>query len=486
MKLSELIKNVETAECCADLDMEIDGVSHDSRTTAEGDAFVAISGFESDGHRFIPMAVEKGARVIICSRRPEIDIPYVLVRDCRLALALISCNFFDHPADKMKIFGVTGTNGKTTTTYLLKHLLESALGAKVGLVGTNGNMIGSEFIHSDRTTPESYELQQLFYEMYKAGCTHVVMEVSSHSLVLNRVAGITFEAGLFTNLTQDHLDFHKTMEEYAEAKSGLFKVSKTGWVNADDPWRDKLAGGAACPIQSYGTDKAAFLRAENISVSSVGVKFTASYKGETADVSLAIPGEFSVYNALGVMALGLSAGISLGDCADAMATAQGVKGRMELVPTPDDYTIIIDYSHTPDALENALKALKVGASGRIVALFGCGGDRDRTKRPIMGRIASQGADFVIVTSDNPRTEEPMDIINEILPGVESGNTPYVTIPDRVEAIKWAIDKHMPGDVILLAGKGHEDYQEIGKTKIHMDEREIVAEHIKETENGSAV
>lgn len=479
MKLSELLKDTDVLTLAAPSECEIVGVSYDSRKVKPGDAFVAISGFETDGYEYIPSAVEKGAAVVISDRVPQVDIPYILVRDCRKALALLSRNFFGDPAGEMQIIGITGTNGKTTTTYLLKHLLEDTIGAKVGLIGTNGNMIGSEFIHTERTTPESFELQQLFAEMKSAGCTHVVMEVSSHSLVLSRVAGIDFAVGAFTNLTQDHLDFHHTMDEYAAAKAMLFSVCRVGCINIDDKWADNMMKNAPCRLLTYSADgKEASLVAENIKLSAKGVSFTASCDGKRADVSLAIPGKFSVYNALNTIAVGLALGINLDDCAKAMKTAHGVKGRMELVPTDGDYTIVIDYAHTPDALENALKALRADHNGRLVALFGCGGDRDRTKRPIMGAIAADNADFVIVTSDNPRTEQPQSIIDEILVGLEGKKTEHIAICDRAEAIKWAIDNHRANDVILLAGKGHEDYQVVGHEKHHMDEREIVAEHIE--------
>lgn len=478
MKLSEILKNVEIKEVHADLNAEISGISYDSRTTKEGDLFIAIVGFESDGHKYIPMAKEKGASVVICERAPECDIPYILVADSRIALALSSCELFGNPSKEMTVIGITGTNGKTTTTYLLKHMLEAKLNAKVGLVGTNGNMIGNEFIHSERTTPESYELQHLFREMKDAGCTHVVMEVSSHSLALSRVAGIDFDVGIFSNLTQDHLDFHKTMEEYAAAKAKLFSMCKVGCINLDDSWADAIIKDATCRVTTYSVNKnEADLVAKDVRLAASGVKFCAVTNDKIERVSLCIPGEFSVYNALGVISAGLALGLSLADCAEAMADAKGVKGRMEVVPTNGNYTIIIDYAHTPDALENALRALRTTAQGRLVVLFGCGGDRDRTKRPIMGGIAADNADFVIVTSDNPRTEEPQSIIDEICVGLKGKNTPHKVICDRVEAIKWAIDNHRENDVILLAGKGHEDYQVIGREKHHMDEREIVAEHI---------
>ena len=483
MKLAEMLKDIKVLELAADVNSEVSGISYDSRRTKPGDMFVAISGFESDGYAYIPSAIENGACVILCDRVPKAEIPYVLVENCRYALAMASRNYFGDPAGEMCVIGVTGTNGKTTSTYLMKHLLEEKLNAKVGLVGTNGNMIGDELIHTERTTPESFELQQLFREMADAGCTHVVMEVSSHSLTLDRVAGIDFRVGAFTNLTQDHLDFHHTMEEYAEAKSRLFKHCACGCINMDDKWHDRITDNAKCRLLTYSADgKDADLRASDIRLSASGVEFTAAYMGDTARVTLAIPGKFSVYNALNVMSMGLALGLSLDDCADAMSGAKGVKGRMEVVPTGGDYTILIDYAHTPDALENALRALRDNVQGRRIVLFGCGGDRDRTKRPIMGQIAADNADFVIVTSDNPRTEDPNAIIDEIVEGLKSKTTPHKVICDRAEAIKWAIDNHLPDDVILLAGKGHEDYQVVGHEKRHMDEREIVAEHI-EKRNG---
>lgn len=483
MKLAEMLKDIKVLKLAADVNSEIAGISYDSRRTKPGDMFVAISGFESDGYDYIPSAVKNGACVILCDRAPKVEIPYVLVENCRHALAMASRNYFGDPAGEMCVIGVTGTNGKTTSTYLMKHLLEEKLNAKVGLVGTNGNMIGDELIHTERTTPESFELQQLFREMADAGCTHVVMEVSSHSLTLDRVVGIDFKVGAFTNLTQDHLDFHHTMEKYAEAKSRLFKHCACGCINMDDKWHDKIAENAKCRLLTYSTDgKDADLTASDIRLSASGVEFTAAYMEDTARVKLAIPGKFSVYNALNVMSMGLALGLSLADCADAMSGAMGVKGRMEVVPTDGDYTILIDYAHTPDALENALRALRDNVQGRLIVLFGCGGDRDRTKRPIMGAIAADNADFVIVTSDNPRTEDPNAIIDEIVEGLKNKTTPHKVICDRAEAIKWAIDNHLPDDVILLAGKGHEDYQVVGHEKRHMDEREIVAEHI-EKRNG---
>lgn len=479
MKLKEIVKNLEILNATADMEMEIRGISYDSRQTKPGDLFVAVRGFESDGHRFIPKAVENGALAVLCEETPEDGTPYVRICDCRMGLALASREFFGNPASEMTMIGITGTSGKTTSSYLMKHLLESKLDAKVGLIGTNGNMIGDELLHTEHTTPESYELHKLFRSMADAGCTHVVMEVSSHSLTLERVAGIRYDVGLYTNLSQDHLDFHGTMEEYAAAKKKLFRQCKTACVNLDDKWADFMMDGAECPVSTFSIDRNdADLTAKDVRLSANGVRFAAVNNSGLALTRLAIPGMFSVHNALGVMSVGLALGINLCDCADAMASAKGVKGRLEIVPTDRDYSIIIDYSHKPDALENVLKTLRSVTKGRLIALFGCGGDRDRAKRPIMGAIAADNADLVVVTSDNPRTEDPDAIIREIVEGMKGKRTQTKVICDRVEAIHWAIDNAGAGDVILLAGKGHEDYQVVGHEKHHMDEREIVAEYLE--------
>ena len=479
MKLMELIKDIQVQAMTADPNTDIRDICYDSRAVQPGDLFVAVVGLQSDGHRFIGAALEKGAAAVICQRVPEdIDAPYVLTADSRLALARVSAAYFGHPADRMVMVGVTGTNGKTTSTILIKHVLEDVLGAKVGLVGTISNWIGEVEIPTERTTPESYELQKLFRQMVDAGCTYSVMEVSSHALALDRVDGVRFQAGLFTNLTQDHLDFHGTMEEYARAKAALFAQCDRGAVNLDDPWADVMLKNAGCPMIGFsaGGNKKAELWAENVKLSAAAVEFTACYGQVRTEVRLAIPGAFSVANALTALSAGHMLGLSLTDCAASLGRAAGVKGRVEVVPTPGDYTIVIDYAHTPDALEKVLTTMKEVADGRVVALFGCGGDRDRAKRPIMGSIAGRIADFSVVTSDNPRTEDPEAIIADILPGMPP-QAPRQVICDRPAAIRWAIDNHQPGDVIVLAGKGHETYQEVNGQKRHMDEREIVAEHL---------
>lgn len=479
MKLRELIKNLSIIEMSADAEREISGVSYDSRKTEKGDMFVAIRGFEADGHKFIPKAVENGAAVILCEEKPSCDIPYVLVSDSRYGLAIVSRDFFGDPASEMTMIGITGTSGKTSSSYLIKHLLESKLDAKVGLIGTNGNMIGDEFLHTEHTTPESYELHKLFRHMADSGCTHVVMEVSSHSLTLERVAGIHFDVALYTNLSQDHLDFHGTMEEYAAAKRKLFSMCSLGCFNLDDAWADFMRDGASCRTMTFSTEKnEADLVAKDIRLTADGVRFASVSGDEISITKLGIPGMFSVYNALGTMSVGLALGLSLADCSDAMSSAKGVKGRLEIVPTGRDFSVVIDYSHKPDALEKVLRTLKPVTRGRLIALFGCGGDRDKLKRPIMGRIAADNADLVVVTSDNPRTEDPDEIIREIVAGMKDKRTPTKVICDRREAIAWAIDNAAPGDVLLLAGKGHEDYQVVGHEKHHMDEREIVSDCLK--------
>ncbi len=477
MKLCDLLKDIAVIECSADLEMEISGVSYDSRNTKDGDLFVAMTGYETDGHRFIPVAREKGAVCVLGEKKVD-DAACVVVADSRAALAQLGRNWYGDPAASMTMIGVTGTNGKTTTTYLLKDILEKTRGAKVGLIGTNQNMIGEMILPTERTTPESFELQGLFRRMADEGCTHVVMEVSSHALYLKRVAGIRFAVGIFTNLTQDHLDFHKTMEEYCDAKALLFNQCDNGVYNADDPWAERLIRNASCRIVSIGKNSAD-LRAENIELSAQGIAFDLVTAEEKLPVSVGIPGGFMVYNTLGVLAAAQAVGVSLAESAKVLATTSHVKGRVEVVPTDGDYTILIDYAHTPDALENVLNAVRGFAKGRVIALFGCGGDRDKTKRPIMGGIAARLADAVIVTSDNPRTESPSAIIADIVDGMIGTETPYVVIESRIEAIRFAMDNAMSGDVIVLAGKGHETYQIIGRDKHHLDEREVVAEYLNE-------
>ncbi|MGM9618594.1 MAG: UDP-N-acetylmuramoyl-L-alanyl-D-glutamate--2,6-diaminopimelate ligase [Oscillospiraceae bacterium] len=479
MKLKELLRGLTVLSATADMELEIAGVSYDSRSTREGELFVAVTGYAVDGHRFIPAAREKGAAAVLCEKIPEGEVPYVQVADTRQGLAVLGLNWFGRPAEQMTMVAVTGTNGKTTTTYLLKSVLERCLGAKVGLIGTNQNMIAQEVLPTERTTPESFELQGLFRRMADAGCTHVVMEVSSHALAEERVHGVHFKLGIFTNLTQDHLDFHGTMENYCDAKALLFRCCDVGVINADDPWTERLLREATCKRVFFAEKAAADLRAEDIELAADHVAYGAVSAEGRVPVRVPIPGGFTVYNTLGVLAAAHALGVAYADAAAVLREVHGVKGRVEVVPTPGkDYTILIDYAHSPDGLENVLRSARGFAKGRVVAVFGCGGDRDATKRPKMGRIAAELADFVIVTSDNPRTEEPMAIIRDILPGLEGSDTPHAVVENRVEAIHYAMDHAEKDDIIVLCGKGHETYQEINHVKHHLDEREVVAAHLQ--------
>ena len=481
MKLRELLQGIPVLDSTADLELEITHVAYDSRKVIPGSLFVAISGFAADGNRFIPMALEKGAAAVVTAKKPEGEVPYVLVESDRLALALIGTNFFGHPAKAMTMIGVTGTNGKTSTTLLLKQVLEKTRGAKVGLIGTMENLIGDEVLPTDRTTPESFELQALFARMRDAGCGYCVMEVSSHAIALERVGGVHFDVAAFTNLTEDHLDFHKTMENYCDTKAELFTRCDRAVLNRDDDWFDRIAAKATCPVLTTSVGKSADLQAEDVELHADGVAFTAVYHGERCGVRLPIPGKFTVYNALTVMGIGLQLGISLQESAEALKTAAGVRGRVEVVPTPGKpYTILIDYAHTPDGLENVLSSVKGFCKGRLIAVFGCGGDRDPMKRPIMGRIGVRLADYAIITSDNPRCEEPMAIIQDILRGIGSEDGAYEVIENRRAAIRRAMDIAKEQDIIVLAGKGHETYQEIQGVKHHLDEREEVAAYLRET------
>ena len=482
MKLRELLRGLDVIKATADMDMEISSVTYDSRKVTPGSLFVAITGFVTDGNLYIPMAMEKGAVAIVTAKEPQQDVPYVLVSSDRLALALIGANYYNHPAQAVKLIGITGTNGKTSSTLLLKHVLEQTQDAKVGLIGTMENMIGNEKVPAERTTPESLDLQALFAKMRDAGCTHIIMEVSSHAIALERVGGVTFDVAAFTNLTEDHLDFHETMENYCDTKAILFSRSRLQVANKDDSWFTRMCADAK-QLLSTGVNSDADLQAKNLQLLSDGISFDAYYAGKTVTVKLPIPGKFTVYNALTVLGCALQLGVNPEAAAQALGTAQGVKGRVEVVPTPGKpYTVLIDYAHTPDGLENVLSAVRGFCKGRLIAVFGCGGDRDPIKRPIMGKIGVTLADIAIITSDNPRTEEPMAIISDILKGVGGLDKTYEVIENRPKAIRHAMDIAQKDDIIVLAGKGHETYQEIHGVKHHLDEREVVAAYLEEMRN----
>lgn len=457
-------------------DTIIKGITADSRQVEEGFAYICIKGTVNDGHNFAASAKEKGAAVIIAERDTGSGID-VIVEDTHAAYAIMSANWFKNPAKDLKLIGITGTNGKTSVTYMLKNILEAS-GEKVGLIGTIQNMIGDEIIPTERTTPSCYELNSLFKFMVDKGCTAAVMEVSSHALDQKRVYGIDFEVCVFTNLTQDHLDYHITMENYLQAKKKLFFMCKTAVINADDIWSEKLISGLDCNIIKISTENNADYTAKNIDYRADGVDFLLE-GNESMELSMSTGGKFTVYNTMSAAVAALKFGVSPQTVKSSLCSGSGIKGRAEVVKNPFDFTIIIDYAHTPDGLENILNTFSELKKGRLLVLFGCGGDRDKTKRSIMGEIAAKKADYIIITSDNPRSEEPMSIIEDILIGVTKHSTEYTVIENRIDAIRFAIKNARKDDIIILAGKGHETYQILKDKTIHLDEREVVRQALKE-------
>lgn len=468
MKLKNLI------ECSDSLaDIEITGISCDSRAVKEGFLFVCIKGFKSDGHEFANMAIEKGASAIITERDLGVS-SQIIVGDSHAAYADVCANWFGNPAKSLKLIGVTGTNGKTSVTYMLKKVLESA-GFKVGLIGTIQNMICDEILATENTTPNAYDLNSLFALMKTKGCTYVIMEVSSHALDQCRVYNLDFEVAMFTNLTQDHLDYHITMENYLAAKKKLFKMCKTALINSDDEYAIELMKDLDCKVSTYSKGDNSTYSAKAIKYKPTGVEYEFVSDKDLCHITVNTGGGFTVYNSLCAAACAVELGLPIKDVASAIAELPGVKGRAEVVPCDKGFTIIIDYAHTPDGLKNILTTFRECEKNRLTVVFGCGGDRDKTKRPIMGSVAARYADFVIVTSDNPRSEEPSAIIEDILVGMDGTPTPYKVIENRIEAIKYAVETARKDDIIVLAGKGHETYQILKDGTIHLDEREVVAE-----------
>ena len=472
MKLKDLI------ECNANLaDLEITGITCDSRAVKQGYLFVCIKGFKSDGHQFAAMALEKGAVAIIAERDLGID-SQIIVDDSHAAYADVCANWFGNPAKSLKLIGVTGTNGKTSVTYMLKKILESA-GYKVGLIGTIQNMICDEVIPTENTTPNAYDLNSLFALMKAKDCTYAIMEVSSHALDQCRVYNLDFEVAMFTNLTQDHLDYHITMENYLAAKKRLFKMCKTALINSDDEYAPQLMEGLNCKISTYSKGDSSTYSAKAVKYTPTRVDYEFVSDSDLCHITVNTGGGFTVYNSLCAAACAVELGLPIKQVAAAIAGLLGVKGRAEVVPCDRDFTIIIDYAHTPDGLKNILTTFRECEKNRLTVVFGCGGDRDKTKRPIMGSIAARYADFVIVTSDNPRSEEPSEIIKDILVGMDGTPTPYKVIENRIDAIKYAVETASKDDIIVLAGKGHETYQILKDGTIHLDEREVVAEALAE-------
>ena len=477
MVLKDLLKGLHILSINGSDNVEISGIAYDSRKVRKGYLFVCIDGTTADGHEYIPQAIENGAAAVVVQKDVKLpeEISMIRTPDTRYALAHLSDAFYGHPSGRFKLVGVTGTKGKTTATFMIKSILESA-GKKAGLVGTLGSRIGDRMLYTERTTPESYDLQSLFSEMVDEGVDSVVIEVSSQGLALHRVSCCDYEIGVFTNLTKDHIGpkEHASMEDYLEAKTRLFKMCKKGLVNNDSEHADEIMKKAECVLLTFGIEKKSDIMAIDIVKHPQSVEFKVVTPWFSDKMKVNIPGKFSVYNALAAIGVCGMLGIS-SDAIRAGLEKVQVPGRAELVDTGKDFSVMIDYAHTPDSLENILNTVKDYAQGRVVSLFGCGGDRDRTKRPMMGEISGRIADLTIITSDNPRTEDPEAIVDDIEEGIKKSGGSYIRIVDRREAIKYALDNALAGDVIVLAGKGHETYQTFKDKTIHFDEREVVAE-----------
>ncbi|SHH12433.1 UDP-N-acetylmuramoyl-L-alanyl-D-glutamate--2,6-diaminopimelate ligase [Tepidibacter thalassicus] len=483
MKLKDIIKGLDILNIKGDIDLNIEDIHYDSRKVSENSLFICVKGFNLDGHKFIQDALDKGSKAFIVEDDVYIDgYTFVKVKNTRKAMAKISSNFFANPTKHLNLIGVTGTNGKTTITYLLKDVLEYN-NEKVGLIGTIKNIIGKREIISSRTTPESIELQKYFREMLENGNNYCVMEVSSHSLELNRVDNCEFKIGIFTNLTEEHLDFHKNLDEYRMAKEKLFYKTTVGnLINIDDIYGKKIYNSIKnleVPVLTYGIEGDADIKAENVKIYSTGVEYKLITPKYELDVYVPISGRFTVYNSLAVIGACYLMDIPKEAILEGLKNTKGVPGRFESVNSSKGFSVIIDYAHTPDAIENILKTAREFVKGKIITVFGCGGDRDKTKRPLMGSISQKYSDLTIVTSDNPRTEDPVKIIEDILRGIDDSKQDYEVIIDRREAINNAINRAESGDIVIIAGKGHENYQIIGREKIHFDDKEVVIEILGE-------
>lgn len=495
--LAALNGQVAIVDRLGDLDGSITSVTDDSRSVSSGSLFVAVKGERVDGHKYVGQAIKAGAAAIVGQDSVErASIPFVQVTDSRKALGLIGSRFYGDPSAQLAMIGVTGTNGKTTTTYLCKALLEN-IGRRVGLIGTVAYQIGAETIPASHTTPGAVELQQLLARMNEARLDSVVMEVSSHALAMDRTAGCEYDVAVFTNLTQDHLDYHRTMEEYFQAKLRLFtglgqgkKTRQRAIVNMDDPRGVYVRAACRVPVWGYALNVSADLMAENVRLSMNGSTFTAATPAGTFTVESRLVGEHNVYNLLGAIGVALHGGATCDQVREAVARVNNVPGRFERVSAGQDFTVVVDYAHTEDALVRLLTAARTLKTERIITLFGCGGDRDRGKRPKMGRAAVEFSDVVILTSDNPRTEDPLAILREVEAGVREAlqrrpSVQYHMVADRREAIGTAVRLARPGDILLIAGKGHEDYQIVGTKKMHFDDREVAREAIQQLRKNCA-
>jgi UDP-N-acetylmuramoyl-L-alanyl-D-glutamate--2,6-diaminopimelate ligase len=484
MRLTQLLEHLEYEVIKGNHEIEVTELINDSRKVTPGCVFVCISGAVSDGHEYAGEVGAKGAKALITEKEVEAleDVTVIRVKDTRYALALMSAAYFGYPADKLKIIGITGTKGKTTTTYMVKSILEG-VGHKVGLIGTIEAIIGDKSIPANNTTPESYTIHQYFAEMVKAGCDSVVMEVSSQGLMLHRTAGIPFEIGIFTNLGEDHIgpNEHKDFEDYKRCKGILFTQCRLGIANIDDPWYQDVFRNATCQVETFGMSKEADLRATDIEHITrpgyLGVRYHVNGLMDF-DVEIDIPGDFSVYNSLTAIAVCRHFNVPVENIKNALKVAK-VRGRIEMVKVSDEFTMMIDYAHNAMSLESLLHTLRDYHPERIVTIFGCGGNRSRTRRYEMGEVSGRMSDLTIITSDNPRFEEPQAIIDDIITGMKKTDGEYISICDRKEAIRYAIEHGRAGDVIILAGKGHETYQEIKGVKYDMDDRNLIKEVLEE-------
>ena len=488
MKLKELLEGFPNCRVKGNLELDIKNIENNSKKVKKDTLFVAIRGFDFDGHKFVEEAISNGAVAVMLDMNADLKgvkipagVTIIIAEDTRIGLAVVSCNFYGNPTRRFKLIGVTGTKGKTTTTYMMKSILEKK-GYKVGLIGTIENYLGDESLgKSNRTTPESLELQKMFYYMAEKKVDVVIMEVSSQSLKLNRVYGCDFDIGVFTNFYKDHISEkeHPDMEDYFNSKLKLFSMCKKGFVNMDDFKGIKIKNSAKnCEIKTYAINNDANLLAKDITITNVSVDFKVKLENRNERIKINIPGRFSVYNALAAISIALELKVGTQDIKEGLENIS-VPGRSELVPNKQELAIMIDYAHTPESLENILLAVKTYTRGRVICVFGCGGDRDKTKRPRMGEVAGRVADYTIITTDNPRTEKPEDIIAQIEEGTSKTKGKYEVIVDRKQAIKKAIEMMNTKDILILAGKGHETYQEINGVKNHFDEREIIKEILGE-------
>lgn len=484
IKLEKLVGCLREYNIHGDPSVEITGIAYDSRKVKPGDLFVAVRGMKTDGHKYVRAALRRGAVGFVAEEGiGEKDIPIVRVPDSRKALARLAARFYDYPADKLKIIGVTGTNGKTTTCHMIAEILKAS-GKKPGMICTLYIKVGDETFPTNITTPESLDIHKYLARMVESGVETAVIEVSSHALYFGRVDGIKFQGAIFTNLSQDHLDFHVDMDSYFEQKKKLFGMVKPGeqggfaLLNSDDAMTPQIIKSLTVPFRSYGIYRHPDIRARDILMDITGTSFVAESKEWDVPVYMRLMGIFNVYNALASVSAGLGIGIPPAFISKGLRDMPGVRGRFENVDEGQQFGVIVDYAHTPDGLRNVLKSTKKITKNRLIVVFGCGGDRDRIKRPIMGEVVAEYADYIIITSDNPRTEDPMAIISDIRYGVEKGKKEYIIDPDRKSAITKAVEEAKPGDIVMIAGKGHEDYQILRDRVIHFDDVEVVREALR--------